>query len=643
MAAPGNAGPRELAGLVICSRSRFGQIHDEVWKELSTNDIVRIYAGEPFMSAILLDDLSPPANDRIAFERAFAAASEGEWLKPLVSRLLEQRAIDQSVIGLMRSSSQSAAMTASDAMSETMPKTEFEAAVEHLVGYTDPNLLISGLQRTIPKICLVSARLPDGKQSQATGFLIGAQAIMTAWHVIAPLLNAAGEPLELSDKRLSVEFDFLDPLDGGSATRNVTSYDVQQEWLGENSPCYASEVPSAEGITIGQSRVEDEPMSLDFAVIRLKGSPGRDRGVIKLRAEPLRSGGSPINLLVFQHPNRFPQRIAGGLLTRWCNLEASRFRHAANTAQGSSGGLCLDSQFESVGLHQAAILDDHGKAVENQGVPTALIARRLQAAYTVDDTLAPLFELEQSLEPVIGREAFQRSLWQATYGALRVVVVRGIRRHGLSFSERILRSLLSRRDVTIVHFTADEVGRDASVFAEKLLVRCGGTLSEGDTFPSSEAAATTAEAWLRDQLLPDVVRRIKEAIPPGSHLWIVVDDIDRHDIPEDKAFDLLLKLMTARNEASFLRFLLIGMDKLPTAVPPGIAESDVPGPPLTADIDMYIRRYCTAAEKHVSDEERQHIVEAVMRRMRSTQGAQVDPWGVVLQVLQDYLPARRSS
>jgi hypothetical protein len=620
--------PRQLAAQVTVARRRFQEIYDELWREVQANDPAKVYSGEYFLSAVLGEDGTPPVNDVEAFTRAFAVAFAGYWLKLLVDRCVRRMAIHPSALALIRP-----APVPVRAAGET---TLLEAAINQLAGFTDPMALASGLQRTMPKICRINV---DG-QSSGTGFLVGTQTVITAWHVIAPLLNDDGTPQTDSHQRLSVEFDFLDPVDGGSAKGNITRYDVVERWLQENSACCACEMPAQRrGIPHELQDGSIDATRLDFAVIRLQGSPGRNRGMVKLSSKPIRvAPGMRMKVAVFQHPRQFPLRMAEGRLTGFVGTgePRPRFRHRANTDSGSSGGLCVDSRFECVGLHQAAVVNARGKPVANQAVPTALIASQLVAAYQVDPAHDPLFQLKGTHEPVIGREAFQESVWRAHRGDKRIIMVRGQRRSGLSFSEKILRSVLPQTDTLIAKLTADQVGRDAASLAERLLARCGGQLGGGEKFPARSDAGTAPDAWLRDQLIPALLLRIKAAAL-GKQVWIVLDDLDRHDIPEDDALYLLIGLMKATTEASFVRFLLIGLDKVPATVPRQLAEADVTGWPLGADVEDYIQRYCTLKNIPMDTPERQRLRDSVLRAATRDAKALADQWIAAVSFLEENL------
>lgn len=602
--------PRQLAALVLCPRVRLQAIYDDLIAELATE-------AEPFLAAALDDDCTPAADDAEAFTRAFSAAARGNWLEWLVRRCVKGLVMHERALQLLTPGKQ---------------RTVLQAVFDLARGYDDPHAYASGLLRTIPKICLVKARLKTG-QTQGTGFLIGPQTVLTAWHVIEPLLDAAsGQPSADSHKRLEVRFDFLDPVEGVKET--ARRYYVQEQWLGEHSPCHASEKPSARGMDSQALSGAIDANHLDFAVIRLKGSPGRDRGVVKLSRERLQlSEDAPTSLLVFQHPNQFPQRFVAGRITGYFgNGEPPpRLRHQANTEHGSSGGLCVDAEFESIGLHQAAVIDPQGEAVANQAIPTALIVPLLNHAFTVDPTLDPLWQLKATHEPVIGREDFQNAVWQAVRGEKRILIVRGPARSGLSFSKQILKSMLPDNGVIVVEMSADAVGRDALALASRLLERVGGGLAPGERFPDAAAAATTREAWLRNQLVPDLLGRMRTAVA-GKSTWLVLDDLDRHDIPDGDARAMLLALLAS--DVPWLRFLLLGGKFKLSGVPVDWVDDDAPGWPLADLVDIYIQRRCTANNVSMSAAERSRWTQAVMI---AAEAAPDDQWQAAVQFLITYL------
>jgi hypothetical protein len=118
---------------------------------------------------------------------------------------------------------------------------------------------------------------------------------------------------------------------------------------------------------------------LDYALLRLGAAPaadapGNSRGWLSLDAAPSPKPEEP--LLILQHPRGQRLKLCFG---RVLSVGNSRFRYDTNTDAGASGAPCLDEDLELVGLHHMGDpnFDPSHAAAYNQGIPTALIARRL--------------------------------------------------------------------------------------------------------------------------------------------------------------------------------------------------------------------------------------------------------------------------
>jgi hypothetical protein len=596
---------RQLASHVICTRARFQSFYDEIAEQVSAYRSSDTHVV-PFLAAVLDDNQQVPPNDHIAFARAFESAEKGHWLDELVRHCISQAALELSAAALLPRLGGISKRSRTRRVASAK-HTVLQAIFDYSAGFSLPAVHAAGMLRTIPKICVITVRLPNRTETQGTGFLVGPQTVLTAWHVVAELIDPkTGRPLDGSDERLSIDFDFIDPRDGGSAREGVISYPVVEDWLVQSSPCHNTERQSGPGL-------QDENLDpaaicseyLDFAVVRLKGSPGRDRGVVALSSTALTdSDVGKLTVTLFQHPQRFPLRFTAGALVGFFGSgdPRPRLRHEANSDAGSSGGLCVNADFEGVGLHQAAIVNGRGKPIANQAVPTALIAPRLANAFEALPELDPLWHLRGSEEPVVGREEFQRAVWRAGAGETRIITVGGARHSGLSFSKRILSSLLPTTGPILVEISADEVGRDARSLAALLLRRSGVELPAAEEWPDEARAGTTSEAWVRDQLAPALARHLAQAAS-GRVIWIIIEHLDRHSVPEGNAFALLLALMAAQIDAPFLRFLLLGVTQRIAGLDYRRVSEDRTYPPRLEEIETYIRRRTVHEGPEMSPEE----------------------------------------
>lgn len=620
---------RQLATLVLCSRPKFGKIYDATITELGNN-------VELFKVAILDENLESPANDVQAFTTAFRRAIDANWHRLLLNRAIQQDAVSKEVLEFLKPQAAAAAPAVAPPQPAAAPAAPAAAAAGNgvqLQGIMNPaggingtNAEMSGYARTTPKICLIKVTHDGGLPTTGSGFLIGPQAVLTAWHVIETLLDpATGKEKPGSHNRLEVIFDYMDAADGYKM--KPKSYRVRDDWLGDHSLCPAAERPNDKGLSDALQAGAVNDTDLDFAVIRLRGSPGRDRGVVELNENflTLPKKGS-LELYVFQHPNNFPQGVDRGVLAGFFGTgdPPPRLRHSANTLPGSSGGLCVDRSFKGIGLHQAAVFDAAGTLTANQAVPIAHICKKLPTARSFNPQFDLLWRLNDAAQtPVIGREIFQEAVWRATGGEKRVILVRGGPKTGVEFSAEILRSLRPPNDADVVRISADEIATDAIDFAGHLLGQVGGKLQPGESFTKRDDAATADAAWVRDRLVKELVVKV-HAGNGGKTVWVVVDNLFNFEPTDGPARKLLLALICETTDAPAFRFLLLGFRGNVPDLAPDLVDEDIAGPPTTTDIERYVRRFATEHNKTLTNNQLQDYVAHFMDAF--SQSPAENPW-----------------
>ena len=233
--------------------------------------------------------------------------------------------------------------------------------------------LLTRLGSLEPRICRVE--VPGvGSTSFGTGFLVGPDLVLTNHHVVAGAIPS----LELGQKLPSPMrflFGFRALADGRTVSPG-TSYEAADRPLVDSSP----------NIDAASRAAGHEPTldQLDYALLRLAAKAGDDsveeggpeRGWVTMRSDtPLPAAGAVA--LIAQHPKAGPIKVALGSVLG-SNSNGTRLRYDATTDAGSSGSPCMDAGVELVALHHASEPGD--AASFNQGIPIALIARRLSHA-----------------------------------------------------------------------------------------------------------------------------------------------------------------------------------------------------------------------------------------------------------------------
>jgi len=142
-------------------------------------------------------------------------------------------------------------------------------------------------------------------------------------------------------------------------------------------------------------KVDVRPISanrkMDYALLRVEGSPERKFGTFKLKLSKARPNQS---LFIVHHPAGMPKR-----LTRFrCKAYAPqpyagpRFRHRCDTLGGSSGSLIFNLDFEAVALHHSGGLTEGSRTSFNSGTPLSALMQNPRFAALVESPGAPTYK-----------------------------------------------------------------------------------------------------------------------------------------------------------------------------------------------------------------------------------------------------------
>ena len=207
------------------------------------------------------------------------------------------------------------------------------------VGFLKPDGWLYRLAALRRQVCRIEhPSRPSERPGFGTGWLVGADLMLTNHHVICPFLGHK-------------DFD---------AAEIICRFDV----------------PEAPGSAAGRSSklandwlvVADQ--ALDFALVRLSERVGDDqvgerrRGQVHLDERASFPAFGDV-LLIVQHPDGMPQRFAFGNV-KSISVDRRRLLHDANTMKGSSGSPIVDIKLNIMALHRSGGLD-------NQAVPIEMI------------------------------------------------------------------------------------------------------------------------------------------------------------------------------------------------------------------------------------------------------------------------------
>lgn len=226
-----------------------------------------------------------------------------------------------------------------------------------------------------------------------TGFLVGVDLLLTAFHVLG--LEIAQPSVE----GLTAVFDFVGA-DGVSPAESGVRVQVA-EFLTGSPPRTAEIAPYASGADADD---EAEAGLLDFALLRLAApafgfrplhAGSAPRGFYELSSTPYAFDTRSV-LYIVQHPLGDVQKVAEGSSAQIIS-GGSRVRYQTNTLQGSSGSPVIDSRGRLVAIHH------YSEGGFNQGVPTSAIAVALLAGQFGYVLSAPDQPPQAAAAPAIAR------------------------------------------------------------------------------------------------------------------------------------------------------------------------------------------------------------------------------------------------
>ncbi len=248
------------------------------------------------------------------------------------------------------------------------------------LGYVRFEDFLESFTRISRRVCKVEVTVGQTSES-GTGFLVGADVVLTNYHVVEDLLAREGK-----SAGVTCRFDYLGPEKNRRGTTHALSAAAAFPiaW-GKPSP--------VDGIQNGGGQLPDEG-DLDYALLRLETKvadedltlDGPKRGFIKISAAPSPAeqpaafaAGAP--LVIVQHPEGAPLSLAIDTQSViGLNGNNTRLRYRTNTEEGSSGSPCCTMDLVPIALHHAGDPKSglRYKAQYNQGIPLQTIVAHIR-------------------------------------------------------------------------------------------------------------------------------------------------------------------------------------------------------------------------------------------------------------------------
>ncbi len=242
----------------------------------------------------------------------------------------------------------------------------FEKILFEKTGFDDPAVF----RRELLLAELRTARIETSRGS-GTGFLVGADLLLTAWHVVK---DATPAGTALFDYKLA---------SSGETVERCRVVHFSTDWNVVHSPC---------GSPLDEQSVDGpSPGRLDYCLVRLAEPVGaQEIGTERDASSPIRghweladakdlTAGEQLRIIGFPRGGRM--RLSISTPHTHVTNHRTRIRYSANTEGGSSGSPILNPRWTLVGLHHWAG-PSGAKGSFNQGVPIQPIIRDIRARTT---------------------------------------------------------------------------------------------------------------------------------------------------------------------------------------------------------------------------------------------------------------------
>jgi hypothetical protein len=509
----------------------------------------------------------PGASGPALFERCLAMALSEGWIDPLMREIISARLDGGKILTDWYMTQAGLPPPPNLDQQQANRAVILQRNMRAVTEYGEPARALMGIEAGMRYTAQVIVTGPQ--PVTGTGFLIGPDILITAWHVVDGLLQPTAHPaasglthqaIPGSVGRIQILFDKVRLPTGRGSELTLgpgTKVEVAQNWFegGALPPMPINQLPAPHAFA----------NHWDYALIRLARSVGRERGFIPFElSDPPPTDG---RLWIFQFPLAWPLQYDTDLVKGSYGHSRERFYYdRLNSDYGSSGGPCFDIHFRLVGMHLAHALNIGGGPA-NFAVPITKILNHIST--TIGGLPAPvqgvaaLHRLRNRPLPVVGRWDFQNLVWtELVPGTNRVLLVSGPLGRGKAYLADILDSMLPPSGHLVVTVSADGFAKEPAPNVHAILsAKLGPLQSVAPTLapiaPSVSALRSTPAALTKDHLAETFVEHADQR-RAGRLVWIVVDALDQVTIDGSDAGEYLYQLYRSTAKFPWLRFVLLG-------------------------------------------------------------------------------------
>lgn len=397
----------------MLTRKQLKDLHRGLLDTFSPSELDEVLVTKLGIPIDLIADKS--LRSETVFE-VIQAAERAGWTQQLVQGLFEAQPDNLALAELYEDLGLAPDVTLQEAGQEVIAEQKFTAsALERLTHVDQTQFLDIAVWRQ--RLTMIESRVCRvevagmGARPMGTGFLVGPDLVLTAYHVVQPMFEN-----RMDSNSVRCRFDYRTLVDGISqgviVDLHPTDWQVDfSRYAGADLESSSDSVPTLD--------------ELDYALLRLARTVGTEPGDPSAKVAALRGWLSfpqddPIispemSLIIAQYVQDGPLKIAIDTKAHIrANENGNRIFYATNTYPGAGGAPCFNANLELVAMHQGGI-------PINKGIPIAAIRDRLRrvgkakvlAEPFLSHTTAPFRLVSEPPEPgpIVHADDPQKDRW----------------------------------------------------------------------------------------------------------------------------------------------------------------------------------------------------------------------------------------
>lgn len=498
-------------------------------------------------------------------------------------------------------------------------KQKFEKIIEASNNFLDIVEWRSALAVIENQVCRVE--IGSSAKSYGTGFLIGPNLLLTAFHVVESLIKGRGHPTEAAFR-----FDYKELPNSNLINSGNIFKLAKRNWLVAFSG-------NEKSIRLSDKELDGCQVQpgLDFAILRLEGNPGQESIGGYLESTAAQRGWIDLNnvaqateknrIVILHHPIAGPLKMSVGIAKNDLveAADSSRIVYQVETQPGSAGAPCFNINWKPLAIHQGKNSGSTRKrGTDGTGTLISAILKSLPTRLEKDvlgiDKIESVFL--QNGRILLNRKVLRTALREMlATGGKRILIVNGPSGSGKTYTKEFIYHVT--QDIPNTKICAISLHQiyTANHLAEMIGISFGEWTEPASIYDDSDI---TNGRYLRELANASLMEAFRN---PGINRWLIIDDCNF--VRSNREFELNREIIDFINhllenalvKLPELRIVLLGFQEtlFPNLQDKVLTENTEPL--KTEDIEEFFSKYFLERNQSVSIKKNKNLTEEILRNV----------------------------